>query len=163
MQNLKNINVEPIATGLAWKPFLSLESLRLPTPTERNQVSITKILSKQLDWEASHHPQRSKTLCTQKHQEVRRHSQENHNTRNTPSCKHSPSLNNRTCPTITSSNFFWEKKKSQKCSISPSCLRFYCFTRIPIYLGSMAKLSCLKKSRLSTLFITKGLRHSFPT
>lgn len=55
------------------------------------------------------------------------------------------------------------RKKSQKCSLFPSCLRFYCFTGIPIYLGSMAKLSCLKKSRLSTLFITKGLRHSFPT
>ena len=47
---------EPIATGLAWEAFLSLESLTLPTPTERNQVSIAKILPKQLDWEATSSP-----------------------------------------------------------------------------------------------------------
>jgi len=73
---------EPIATSFAWEAFLSLESLTLPTPTERNQVSIAKILPN--SWIGKlHHPQMSKTLSTQKHQEVRRYSQENHNTRNT--------------------------------------------------------------------------------
>ena len=63
-QETKGIDAEPEKWQylnpwqLAWpgKPFLSLESLTLPTPTEINQVSIAKILRKQLDWEATSSP-----------------------------------------------------------------------------------------------------------
>lgn len=56
MQNLKNDNIWTHANWLGLGSLLSLESLRLPTPTERNQVSITKILSKQLGWASTSSP-----------------------------------------------------------------------------------------------------------
>lgn len=48
-------------------------------------------------------------------------------------CKHSPSLNNRTCPTITSSNFFWEKKnlKVLNFPILSEVLLFHKDTNLP--------------------------------